>query len=119
MVPAVVPAAGPAVATSRIKIESPAKDTVFEDETFIRSTIKVTKDAPINRVYVRVLNKGKPVLQQQDTFQVEKDSDGSYKTIKATVRIGRETNEITAFNPDPGAASTDSHTVIINCTVRL
>jgi hypothetical protein len=113
-VAAPAPVAAAAAATSGIVIESPAADSAFQDETFIRSSIKVSK-LTISKVFVRVLNKGKPIAQPENTFAVEKNNDGTIKPIKARIRIGPGANEISAFDPDTGVAGPDSHTVVVNC----
>ena len=108
------PAATPAtVAASNIEFDSTSKLTV-QDETFLALKINVKKDS-INKVFVRVLNDGKPIPQQQELLVVERDKDGKAKTIKTTIRIGPRKNEITAFDPDPKGVATDTHTIVVQC----
>lgn len=108
---AAAPAPALAAAASGIGIKPPANGTLYQDITFIKSTINVTK-ASIAKVFVRVLNEGKPVAQQQDTYVVS----GDPRSVKARIKIGPGKNEITAFDPDTGAAGPDTDTVVVNCS---
>jgi hypothetical protein len=107
------PAAPPAPVASGIKFDS-QPNLIVQDETFLQFKIKVTKPT-INQVFVRILNKGKPIPQQQELLPVDRNQDGTAKTVKTTIRVGPGKNEISAFDPGANAAATDIDTVVVQC----
>ncbi len=105
-------APGGGVAASGITIEWPTNNMILRDETFINPIIKVT-DGTISKVFVRVLNKEKPVEQKQDTYVVDR-TDGN-NIVNARIRIGPGDNDILVFDAKKDGPGTHRESIRIKC----
>jgi hypothetical protein len=98
--------------TGTVVIARP-RDVQLQDESFIKTKISVTKRS-ITKLFVRVLNKGKPVEQRQDTWAVKFEDDGKPAEVNPTVRLEEGTNEITVL-ADPLTDDGDQDSTSIVC----
>lgn len=98
--------------TGTVVIVGP-KDVELHDVSFITSKIRVTKKS-ITKLFVRVLNKGKPVKQRQDTWDVKFKGEESEAEVKPSVRIEEGINEITVFS-DPLTDDGDQASTSVVC----
>lgn len=110
-----------------IKILVPEQtNVVYQDATVIPLTVEVKKrkngnkkNGPelkqIAKVFVRVLNGGKPIEQEKYNWEVEfPDGEDSAK-LNPMVRIGKDTNTITVFDADKPLAEADQDSRDVTC----
>ncbi len=95
------------VPTQAIRITVPESGTQLQDTGFVNSEITVKQDTKINKLFVRVLNNGKPLADPlEKSVAADRESipltfePGKDKVLKLRIKVGKGTNIITVFDPD-------------------
>lgn len=101
-----------------VTINKPNTGDRFQDATVIPLKVTVSKRegagaTQVKKVFVRVLNQGKPIEPADNPVDVKFDGDKAVKAdVEAKIRIGKGKNKITVFDADK---EDDQDSIEINC----
>jgi hypothetical protein len=103
-----------------ITIEIPATDEKVKDQPFVNSTITVDNQKQISKLFVRVLNEGKPLDkalagEAKNPIPITLDATNPTTTIGTKIRVGPGSNIITVFDPDKPEQTRPQTSTTITC----
>ena len=96
------------VPSEPITINLPEGGTQLQDAEYVNSEITVKKDSKITKLFVRVLNNGKPLANpleesgaaDRQSIPLTFESDKDHVVTKPRIKVGKGTNLITVFDAD-------------------
>lgn len=112
-------AATAASTAQAIRINSPEGGAKLQDAPYVLSKITVKKDSNVTKVFVRVLNNGKPLekplVGDGDSLAVAFTGAQTEAVLTPKIRVGKGTNVITVFDADKSIDESPQDSTEITC----